>query len=204
MVFGCCVGDWGKFQANVAPYAIGPVIAMSGRDSIAAAYNAILDAAFVEWGDGTTVVLQHDDLQITDPRFAQKVAAASTERVAVIGVAGARGVTGLAWWNADTVGHQQTDAGLIDFPGGRAGDVDALEGSLLVFTPWAVRHLRFDHVPGFHGYDVSVCAKARAKGRRVVVADIDTHHHTMMGFKSAASHEQGAQADQAFREKATR
>jgi len=34
-----------------------------------------------------------------------------------------------------------------------------------------------------------------------VVADVDTHHHTRMGFKSQASHDQWAAGDRAFREK---
>jgi hypothetical protein len=121
--------------------------------------------------------------------------------VALVGVAGARGVTDLAWWNHDTVGHQHTDTGLIDY-GPRTGDVDALEGSMLAFTRWAIDHLRFDPLPGFHGYDVMICRRARSAGMRVVVADITTHHHTTVGFKTADSHLQWQGADRRFRETA--
>jgi hypothetical protein len=193
---GCCVGSWDKFHTNVAPYTPGPVTAMYGQTSIAAAYNMILDG----FGrmDVDYAALQHDDLHITDPAFAAKLEAATGPDVALIGVAGARGVQDLAWWNYDTVGHQMTDGGLIDF-GPRTGDVDALEGSLLVFTRLGVAELRFNWQPGFHGYDVGICAKARRAGMRVVVADIDTHHHTVIGFKSADSHTSWLAADERFR-----
>jgi glycosyltransferase involved in cell wall biosynthesis len=195
---GCCVGSWDRFEANVVPGVLGPVLALYGESSIGAAYNTILDWAADRGVD--LLVLQHDDLQITDPDLEPKLAAAMGENVALIGVAGARGVQGIAWWNFDTIGHQHTDAGLIDF-GPRTGDVDALEGSFLAFTRWAIDHLRFDEVPGFHGYDVGIARKAVDAGMRVTVADIDTHHHTVIGFKSADSHQQWLDADQRFRQR---
>ena len=39
--------------------------------------------------------------------------------------------------------------------------------------------------PGVLGYDDG-CLTARAAGKRVTVVDVDTHHHTTVGFKSAA------------------
>lgn len=200
IVHGCCVGSWDRFAANVLPPAAGrPVYALSGQTSIGRAYNTILDAASAEW-PSAVVVLQHDDLLITDPDLETKLVAAATEPdVAVVGVAGARGVSGIAWWNFDTVGHQTIDTGLIDF-GPREGDVDALEGSFLAFTPWAVRNLRFDPDDGFHGYDVTIARKAVDAGKRAVVADIHTHHHTQVGFKTAASEQAWYHADQRVRE----
>lgn len=190
---GVCVGSWDRFATYVVPRAVGPIIALSEQTSITAAYNSILVTA----PEGV-LILQHDDLEITDPSMADKLNAAIEPDVAIVGVAGARGVTSLAWWNFDTVGHQYTDGRLIDF-GPRKGDVDALEGSFLAFTPWAVKYLRFDPMPGFHGYDVSICQKARRKGMRVVVADIDTHHHTKVGvFKTAESQSQWYLADKQF------
>lgn len=192
---GVCVGDWGRFNRWVVPSALGGILALSGQTSIGDAYNTILDAAAAAKPD--LLILQHDDLEITDPHAADKLAATMTDDVAVAGVAGACGVESLAWWNYDSVGHQQTDTQLIDF-GPRTGDVDGLEGSLLVFSPWAIQNLRFDPLPGFHGYDVIICKKALARGKRVVVADVDTHHHVNLGFKTAASEAQWRLAEQYF------
>jgi hypothetical protein len=177
---------------------MGPIVALSGQTSIGDAYNSILDACLGT--DLDMLILQHDDLEIVDPDAEKKLRDAMQPDVAIAGVAGAREVTNLAWWTFDAIGHQQTDAQTVDF-GARAGDVDALEGSLLVLSPWAVRNLRFDPLPGFHGYDVIICRKARNAGKRVVVVDVDTHHHTLLGFKTAASEAQWAHADQWFRER---
>jgi len=61
--------------------------------------------------------------------------------------------------------------------------------------------LSFDEdYPGFHGYD-EIAMQAIRLGKRVVVADIDTHHHSMLGFDSIDSHAQWHQADETFRAK---
>lgn len=186
LVFGCCVGSWEKFAANVGPRTFDfPVIALAGQASIARAYNQILTiAAHARAG---ALVLVHDDLEITDPLAVDKIVAAAAEPdVALIGVAGGSSRNGLPWWTAEPIGHQQTDTHLIDF-GSRAGDVDLIEGSIMVFTPWAVANLRFDETyRGYHGYD-EIAMQAQADCMRVMVADIDTHHHTTVGFRSAES-----------------
>lgn len=199
IMHGVCVGDWARFTANVVPHALGPIIGLSGQTSIAAAYNTILDACRGRVPD--MLILQHDDLEIGDPAAATKLAAAfSDPEVAIVGIAGARGVTSLAWWNFDTVGHQQTDTQMVDF-GVRAGDVDALEGSLLVLSAWAVANLRFEDWPGWHGYDVAICRRARNAGKRVLVVDLDTVHHTRLGFKSDEIQTEWFEADRRFRER---
>lgn len=200
IAYGSCVGSWGRLHANVVPR-IGdrPLLALSGQTSIAVAYNTILDAFAGQGFDA--VVLLHDDLEITDPDAEAKFLTALAEPgVGLVGVAGGGASHGLAWWDANPVGHQLTDVGLIDF-GRRSGDVIVLEGSVLVFGPEAVKTLRFDTTfPGFHSYD-EISMQACAAGMRCVVADVDTHHHTRMGFKSQASHDQWAAGDRAFREK---
>jgi hypothetical protein len=200
LAFGCCVGSWNKVCRYVAPALYGrPLVALSGQSSIAEAYNTILDVCRDQPVDG--LVLLHDDLEITDPHFDTKVRAAVSDRdVALVGVAGGRGVSSLAWWNAETVGHQRIDSGLIDF-GARAGEVDLLEGSMLVFTRWSIDNLRFDvRFEGFHGYD-EIAMQARVAGRKVTVADIDTHHHTTLGFSTPESARAWRRADAQFREK---
>jgi hypothetical protein len=198
IVFGCCVGSWDKLTRNVVSHVSGrPLLALSGQRSIAVAYNTILDAYAGTELDA--LILQHDDITITDPDADRKFLAALTPDVMLAGVAGGSARDGLAWWNADPVGHQRTDVVDIDF-GTRAGDVDLLEGSVLVFSPYAVKTLRFDtSFGGFHGYDE--IAMQAARHGRVVVVDVDTHHHTRMGFKSADSYREWLDADRRFRDK---
>lgn len=198
VVYGTCVGSWDKLQANVIPRVTGPLLALSGQTSICVAYNSILDAYQDRSLDA--LILLHDDLEITDPDWETKLVAPLTDpHVLLVGVAGGDGQHGLAWWNHNPVGHQQTDVMNIDF-GVRTGDVTLLEGSVLVFSPAAIKTLRFDtRFPGFHGYD-EIGMQAAQMGR-VVVADVDTHHHSSMGFKSDESHSQWLEADRLYREK---
>lgn len=178
--YGCCVGSWEKFGRFVAPRVRGrPVIAISGQRSISVAYNKILNSFMDEHLEA--VVLLHDDLEMVDPDVEGKIRAAKANDVALIGVAG--GGPSMWWWNHAPIGHQLTDTRMVEFGAARTGDVDMIEGSFMVFTPWAISNLRFDPRYQFLGYD-DVCLEARARDMRVVVADIHTHHHSTLGFKS--------------------
>lgn len=180
--YGVCVGSWKKLSRNVIPrVGDSPLFALSGQTQLTVAYNTILEAYRGRGLDA--VVLLHDDLELVDPDAEAKFGKALTDPdVAIVGVCGGRGDQSLAWWQSETVGRQMTDSGMLDFGG--TGEVAFVEGSLMVFSPWAVEHLRFDPgYPGFLGYD-DICLAARAAGKRVVVADVDTHHHTTVGFKS--------------------
>lgn len=199
---GCCVGSWDRFDQYVLPSANGrPVIALSGQTSIAAAYNTILngwDEQGVDMG-----ILQHDDLEIIEPNscidsFA--AAFAGEGHPVLLGVAGGSARGGLAWWNHNPIGHQYTDARLLDF-GPREGIVDLLEGSLLVFSGWAIRWLRFSDRPGFHGYDEIAYAAKHRYGKVAAVVDVATHHHTQLGFDHEQSERDWLEADQWFRAK---
>lgn len=187
--YGACVGSWDNVARWIAPRVAGrEFVALSGQPSLPVAYNRILNQ-FAADHDGP-VVLLHDDLEITDPHFELKAAAVLNlvPDVALVGVAGGTSEQGLDWWSGPTIGHQRTDAMMLDF-GQRTGEVAVLEGSILVFSPWAVRNLRYDEeFPGFHNAD-EVCLTARVRRRTLVVADIDTHHHTPMGFRSQAGRE---------------
>lgn len=202
--YGACVGSWDRIARYVEPRIEGrEFIGLSGQPSLAVAYNRILDM-YARSHDGP-VVLLHDDLEITDPAFEAKVEQAIADHpgAALIGVCGGTDESSLAWWNGPTVGHQATDAMILDF-GVRTGEVAVLEGSVLVFTPWAVQYLRYDtSFPGFHSAD-EVCLNARAAGRTLVVADIDTHHHTPMGFRTAAGEAAWAAGDAIYRRKLAR
>jgi len=197
--YGCCVGSWDKLHRNVVPTVTGPLLALSGQTALTAAYNTILDAHAGKGFDA--VVLLHDDLEITDRHVEAKILAPlSDPDVALVGVCGGKGDSTLAWWTSETVGHQMTDSGMVDF-GPRSGDVAFIEGSFMVFSPWAVENLRFDErYPGFLGYD-DVCLTARAMGKRVTVVDVDTHHHSTLGFKSPAIARAWDVAEEIFQEK---
>jgi hypothetical protein len=132
--------------------------------------------------------------------FCDRVRAAFADpAVAIAGPVGARGVTGLAWWDGEVSGCAAEPRGVLQ------GDlvnreVDAVDGMLLVLSPWAVRNLRCDVTTfsGFHAYDIDLCFQARAAGRSVRTLDVDTYHHTKGGFGDARA---WAEADLAFRRK---
>lgn len=197
--YGVCVGSWDKLTRNVAPRTEGrPLVALYGQTQLTVAYNTILDAYRGRGMDA--VVLLHDDLEITDPDAEEKFLEALVDDVALVGVCGGVGDKTLAWWTSETIGHQMTDSGMLDF-GARTGDVAFIEGSIMVFSPWAVEHLRFDpRYPGFLGYD-DVCLAARELGKRVTVVDVDTHHHSTVGFKSSAIKVAWDVAEEIFQEK---
>lgn len=180
--YGCCVGSWTKFHSYVLPRIPEkrPVITASSQTSISIAYNAILDSFRVF--DLDAVVLVHDDLEMIDPDTEKKVLErfAASDEIAIIGVAG--GGPSMSWWNVEPIGHQLTDTRLIDF-GIRQGFVSMIEGSFMAFSPWAIQELRFDERYEFLGYD-DVCLHAIEAGKRVYVTDIDTHHHSTLGYKS--------------------
>ena len=200
IAYGCCVGDWGRFNRYVQPRLTSAgCFGISGAKSIANAYNSVLSACLPR--ELEALIFVHDDLEIIDPDAEAKfLEVLKDPEVALVGVAGARNVPGLAWWNGDTVGHQQIETQMIDF-GERSGDVDALEGSILVFSPWAIKFLRFDPLPGFHGYDVLISRKAREYKKRVVVADVDTFHHTHLGWRSGDSQTEWQQAEAYYQAK---
>jgi hypothetical protein len=185
IVYGCCVGSWEKFYRWVqprVPYGR-QLIALDEQRSISEAYNTVLDEARYERTETPAVILVHDDLEMVDPDTEEKVLKALAEDdVAIVGVCG--GGPSMSWWDHDPIGHQTTDSLHLEFGDRREGDVHVVEGSFFAFSPWAVEHLRFDQAYEFLGYD-DVCLLAkRVYNKRVVVADIDTHHHSTVGFKS--------------------
>lgn len=202
--FACCVGDQAKFARFALPglrLAAEPdaVIAdTTAEGSIAPAYNEILDA-FAAMDGLEALVLLHEDCEIVVPDFCARVRAQLADPgVAILGVVGAIGVTSLRWWEGAGRGHVRETRGTVDFGGG-AHDVDAVDGLLMVLSPWAVRELRCDTgYEGFHAYDVDLCFEARKRGKRVRVADLPVVHHTKGGYGDEAAY---ARADQRFREK---
>lgn len=156
---------------------------------IARTYNLILDAAAGR-DDLEALALVHPHVELDDADFCAKVRAAlSDPGVAVVGNVGGTGFPGMAWWrgsvrSAPVVhrwhthggGHTTAFAWAGAQPG--TGEVDAVDGFLMVLSPWAVRNLRFDESM-LHGYgaDVDLCFQARSAGRTVVVADLRATRH---------------------------
>jgi hypothetical protein len=165
------------------------VYAFASVEPLARTYNLILDAAAAR-DDLEALVLVHSHTEITDPAFCSKVREALADPgVAVVGCAGAVGVSGIAWWEGRVVAGELEHA-YEEFRGGsfpayswtdRApppAEVEAVDGQLLVLSPWAVRNLRFDEALILnYGFDVDFCLQARAAGRRVVVADLRAAFH---------------------------
>lgn len=200
VMYGVCTNSWERVTKYVVP-SVGdrPLVVTWNQTSITVAYNQIL--AVARDRDADMLVLLHDDLELIDTSGEEKLLAAVNEPdVAIVGVAGGRNVRGLAWWNHETVGWQRIDSGPLVF-GERIGDVDSVEGSIMALSPWAIQNLRFDEsFTGFHGYD-EIGLAARRAGKRVIVADVDTHHHTSLGFSSPASEQAWFRADEMFRQK---
>jgi len=172
------------------------VLAYRATSSIFRSYNLILDrAAAID--DLEALVLVHQDTELVDPRFCTTVREVTADpEVAVAGCIGALGVRTIAWWEGSVTWasfiHRYGELGGGDLPGfawnaserppfARTGEVDVVDGFLLVLSPWAVRTLRFDESLGsLHGYDVDFCLQARAAGRKVVTAEFRAiHNHSL-------------------------
>jgi hypothetical protein len=174
------------------------VYANSSPGSIFRAYNLLLDEA-AEHAQLEALVLLHQDVEIVDDDFAAKIRALFADPdVAIAGCVGARDARTMAWWEGAVTWasftHRYYEHGGGILPAfamspetqklpayARLGEVDTIDGFILVLSPWAVRNLRFDETLGqFHGYDFDICMQARAAGRKVVTADLKVwHHHSL-------------------------
>ncbi len=202
IAFGCPITSpnlyerFAKPGIEVAVEDGSPVLAYRAVSSIFRSYNLILDqAAALE--DLEALVLVHQDTELVDPAFCGTVRQAFADPdVAVAGCIGALGVRSIAWWEGSVTWasfiHRYGELGGGDLPGfawpaadrppfARTGEVDVVDGFLLVLSPWAVQNLRFDESLGaLHGYDVDFCLQARAAGRKVVTADFRAvHNHSL-------------------------
>lgn len=167
-------------------------------------YNAVIDrAAEVEGLEA--LVLLHQDTQIVSEDFCfQARRALADPDVAIVGCVGAIGVRSIAWWEGSVTCasfvHRYDEHGGGDLPAfswawadappyARIGEVDTLDGFLLVLSPWAIQHLRFDASLGqLHGYDIDLCLQAREQGRKVVTADFRAiHHHALEPFSDPST-----------------
>jgi GT2 family glycosyltransferase len=159
-------------------------------------YNLMLDLAREE-PDLEALVLVHQDGELLDSDFCSKVREALLDpEVAIAGCVGAIGVRSIAWWEGAVTWasfiHRYDEIGGGDIAAmtfserttptfAELGEVDSIDGFVMVLSPWAVRELRFDESLGrLHGYDFDMCCQARAKGKKVVTGHFRAiHHHSL-------------------------
>jgi hypothetical protein len=172
------------------------ILSHANGASIFRNYNLMLDMV-ADRDDLEALVLIHQDAELVDADFCRKVRGALTDpEVAIVGSAGAIGVRSIAWWTGSVTWasftHRYWEFGGGEIPAlswrpeeipsyARRGEVDAIDGVVMVMSPWAVRELRFDESLGqLHGYDFDMCMQARAAGKKVVTEDLRViHHHSI-------------------------
>jgi hypothetical protein len=189
---------WAGPGIDRASEADSAVYANSSPGSIFRAYNLLLDQAAAH-ADLEALALLHQDVEIDDDDLCGKLRAVfSDPEVAIVGCVGARDARTMAWWEGAVTWasftHRYYEHGGGILPAfamspdteplpayARLGEVDTIDGFIMVLSPWAVRNLRFDESLGqFHGYDFDICMQARAAGRKVVTADLKVwHHHSL-------------------------
>jgi hypothetical protein len=174
-------------QAGIAQVLEPGALVMTRRGvSLQRAYNEMLEQA-AGHADLEAVVLPHQDMRIEVREFGRMLRGLlADESIALIGSSGGRGGTGLAWWDgAELLGRFgaliHDHLVVIGERPARVHDVDAIDGTLLIFSSWAAHNLRFDlrFERDFHGYDTDISFQARALGRRVVVADLWCVHDSL-------------------------
>ena len=199
IVYGVSVTDGETYERCAVPgleRAAEPdsrVIRHSTAGSLFRNYNILLDEAAAH-EDLEALVLLHQDVEIVDADFAARIRRPlSDPDVAVVGCAGAVGVRSIAWWQGAvtwaSITHRYTEHTGGEFPGptwdpdslpasAQTGEVDSIDGLIIVLSPWAVRNLRFDESLGkLHGYDFDICMQAKAAKKKVVTADFRVIHH---------------------------
>jgi hypothetical protein len=172
------------------------VIAMPSVGSIFASYNVLLEQ-FASRDDLDALVLVHQDAEIVDSDFCRTARRALEDPdVGLVGCVGAVGVRSIAWWEASVtcasfINRYEEHGGgdLASFSWAwseapayaRVGEVETLDGFVLVLSPWVVRNVRFDESLGqFHGYDLDLCLQVRDAGRKVMTAGFRAIHHRQL------------------------
>jgi hypothetical protein len=197
IAFGCPITDPRAYERFARPgirLAAEPdseTLTFLNARTIFRAYNLFSDQA-AEYEDLEALVLAHQDAEIVDLGFCEKVRAALHDpEVAIVGCAGAVGVRSIAWWEGSvrwaSFTHRFEEMGGGELPAltwdqapsyAETGKVESIDGLVIVMSPWAVRQLRFDEsIGGLHGYDLDICLQAQAAGKKVVTADFRVVHH---------------------------
>lgn len=210
IAFGCSITKNDVFERCAQPgiqraaELDSAVLARPAIGSIFTSYNALLEEA-AQLENLEALVLVHQDTEIADGGFCARVREALFDPdVGVVGCVGAIGVRSIAWWEGSVAlasfVHRYEEHGggeLAAFswvwdeapPYARTGEVETVDGFLLVLAPWTVRNVRFDESLGqLHGYDFDYCLQVRAAGRKVVTADFRAVHHHSLELVSDTEH----------------
>ncbi len=195
IAFGTIVGEGEAYRRYTEPgirRAAEPdsaVLALAAVGSITRSYNIVLDAA-AQLDDLEALVLLHPHTELADPGVCTRVRELLRDpAVGLAGAAGGAGAQGIAWWEGRVSAapgiHRYAVHGGGELPAfawagptAPLGPVDVVDGALLVFSPWAVRSVRFDEgLRMGYGYDTDLCRQVRAAGRTVVTADLRAVFH---------------------------
>ena len=206
IAFGCPITDHAQYEAFAEPgirlvaepdseiLALGS--AGLGDASIFRNYNLLIEEA-AKLENLEALVLVHQDAEIVDPEFCEKVRGAlRNPDVGILGCAGAIGVRNIAWWDGSVTlasfSHRYEEYGGGEIlgatfnwdeapPEARTGEVDVIDGFMMVLPPWFVENIRFDESLGqLHGYDFDICQQVRAAGKKVWTEHIRViHHHSL-------------------------
>jgi hypothetical protein len=166
------------------------VFAFAAADRICRNYNLLLDTA-ARHDDLEALVILQEDVELDDPDFCAKVRSALSEPdVGAVGAAGANDVDGIAWWEGEVSAapalQRYNEHGSGELPAfawlhaaqAAPAEVETLDGSLLVLSPWAVRNVRFDEALRLgYGFDLDYCLQVREAGRKLLTADLRTIRH---------------------------
>ena len=192
--YGCCVGPTTHFEELALPAlsrVLGPqdtVLTARDATSITSAYNGFIDEAGA-MTDVEALVLLHDDVVLLDRNFVPRVRRVLRDpTVGVVGVVGASGLCSMSFWEGRTTkGRVWDGTRSLDF-GPPRGDVDVVDGLLMVLSPVALETVRFDETTfdGFHGYDADYCLSCRRAGLRVVVEPFVLYHKSTGNMASSA------------------
>jgi Glycosyltransferase like family len=199
IAFGCPITNGRLYETYAGPgikrvaEPDSETLAYQSGGSIFRAYNGLLELAG-ERDNLEALVLLHQDSELIDPAFCPKVREALRDPdVAIVGCAGAIGPRNISWWEGlvpwASFSHRYEEMGGGEIPGlswhvdrvpsyATTGEVDVIDGFIMVLSPWAVRNLRFDESLGLlHGYDLDICLQAKAAGKKVVTTDFRAIHH---------------------------
>ena len=165
------------------------VLAYAAVEPVARTYNLILEQA-ARLDDLEALVLVHPHTEIGQQDFCSRVRRALADpQVGAVGCAGARNVSSIAWWEGQVVcgnvRQRYEEHGGGEVPTVRwtehlapPGEVAALDGQLLILSPWTVSNIRFDEslLLG-HGFDLDFSLEVRRAGRKLMVEDLEVIHH---------------------------
>jgi Glycosyltransferase like family len=165
------------------------LLAYATVEPVARTYNLIMDAA-AALAELEALVLVQPHTEIVDPGFCAKVREGLADPdMGAIGCAGARNVHSIAWWEGEVVcgavrqRYEENHGGEIpSFSWAEhsppPAEVDALDGQLLILSPWTVRNVRFDETLLLnHGFDLDFSLQVRQAGRKLRVLDLAVVHH---------------------------